>query len=303
VGDHQSDKRVTDDRHPSIALDGRAPAQIRALPQRSRLAWYGLYLIVVAAAFGRPLAELLRQALDNELHSHIPLIPVISGYLLYIRHKSYPTDYRVSLPGTATLALLGAGALFAGGGLVSVTVSFICFVAAGGFFWLGARWMRAAAFPFAFLLFMMPIPEGLADRLETLSMTASADVASWFVSLTGTPLVRESQVFRLPGIALEIAQECSGIRSSWVLVITSVLAADLFLGSAWRRVLLVVFVVPLGIVRNGFRILVIAMMCVYVGPDMIESVVHRHGGPFFFALSLGPLFALLGWLKKQEAPR
>ena len=93
----------------------------------------------------------------------------------------------------------------------------------------------------------------------------------------------------------------SGIRSSWVLIITSVIAAYMFLGSTWRRWLLVAFVVPLGIIRNGFRILVIAMMCVYIGPDMIESVIHRHGGPLFFALSLGPLFLLLGWLRHQDS--
>ena len=310
VRDDYSRKRVTNDWHPSIALAESAPPQATA-NQRRRVAWYGAYAILVVAAFAKPLGELLRQAIDNELHSHIPLIPLISGYLLYVRHKAYPTDYRASRLGTATLSVAGFVALGAAGNwplrapafdpLASLTVAFVCFLAAGGFFWFGAQWMRAAAFPFAFLLFMVPIPDRLAEVIETLSMTASADVAAWFVSLTGTPLVRDGQVFKLPGIVLEVAQECSGIRSSWVLIISSVIAAYMFLGSTWRRWLLVAFVVPLGIIRNGFRILVIAMMCVYIGPDMIESVIHRHGGPLFFALSLGPLFLLLGWLRHQES--
>ena len=33
---------------------------------------------------------------------------------------------------------------------------------------------------------------------------------------------------------------------------------------------------------------------------MIDSVIHRRGGPFFFALSLLPLFAMLWLLRRQE---
>ena len=60
------------------------------------------------------------------------------------------------------------------------------------------------------------------------------------------------------------------------------------------------FVIPLGILRNGFRILVIGLLCVHVGPHMIDSPIHHQGGPFFFALSLVPLFLLLWWLRRQE---
>ena len=60
------------------------------------------------------------------------------------------------------------------------------------------------------------------------------------------------------------------------------------------------FVIPLGILRNGFRILVIGLLCVHVGPQMIDSTIHHQGGPFFFALSLVPLLLLLWWLRRQE---
>jgi len=39
---------------------------------------------------------------------------------------------------------------------------------------------------------------------------------------------------------------------------------------------------------------------VHIGPHMINSVIHRRGGPFFFALSLLPLFAMLWLLRRQE---
>ena len=74
----------------------------------------------------------------------------------------------------------------------------------------------------------------------------------------------------------------------------------MFLKSPWRRLVLVAFVIPLGIVRNGVRILTIGLLCVHVGPHMIDSFIHHRGGPIFFVLSLGPLFLLLTWLRRRD---
>jgi len=140
----------------------------------------------------------------------------------------------------------------------------------------------------------------MADGLETASKLASAEAASLFFNIAGTPVLRDGTVFQLPNITIEVAQECSGIRSSWVLFITSLLASNLFLKSTWRRAVLVCFVLPLGIVRNGFRVWVIGMLCIYLGPQMIHSIIHHRGGPIFFALSLIPLFLLLWWLRRAD---
>jgi exosortase/archaeosortase family protein len=85
-----------------------------------------------------------------------------------------------------------------------------------------------------------------------------------------------------------------------VLFMTSILAANLFLKTPWRRFALVAFVIPLGILRNGFRILVIGLLCVNVGPQMIHSIIHRRGGPVFFVLSLVPLLLMLWWLRRGD---
>ena len=122
-------------------------------------------------------------------------------------------------------------------------------------------------------------------------------------SLSGMTYHREGLIFELPGIALQVAQECSGIRSSLVLFITSLLAGYMFLKSPWRRAALTIFVIPLAIVRNGFRIVTIGILCVQVDPGMVDSWIHRRGGPLFFALSLIPFFLLLFWLYRGERRR
>jgi exosortase/archaeosortase family protein len=72
------------------------------------------------------------------------------------------------------------------------------------------------------------------------------------------------------------------------------------LKSPWRRVALVAAVIPLGIIRNGFRVWVIGTLCIRFGPQMLHSVIHRSGGPAFFVLSLIPLLLMLLWLHQGE---
>jgi exosortase C (VPDSG-CTERM-specific) len=279
-------------------------------PERMRIGGGVGWIVVVTLVFVQPLTRLMLHASRSELHSYIPLVPFIAGYLFYIQRGASPAAYRSSIGGTLMTGAIGFAAL--GGGiwlreslsvnddLALMTLAYVSLIAAGGLLFLGSKWMAAAAFPVAFLMFMVPLPDGVVNWLETASVLASADVAALFFNMTGTPLLRDGTVFALPTIVLRVAQECSGIHSSWVLFITSLLASDLFLESPWRRILLVAFVIPLGIVRNGFRILVIGLLCVHVGPHMIDSIIHRRGGPFFFVLSLVPLILFMAWLRRQE---
>jgi len=292
------------------------PLIAEAGPREPRSSRWRLFLLLTAgwiALFSKVLASLAVYAAGSELQSHILLIPFISAYLIYVRRKRLPNDYESCIGWASFTVLFGLTALgvgLAGGAaqrlshndyLALMVVSLLCFVLTGAFLCLGRKWVAAAAFPLAFLIFMVPIPDALANAFETASMLASTEAANALFTLSGTPNLREGTVFQLPNITIQVAQECSGIRSSWVLVITSLLAGDLFLKSAWRRMALVCFVLPLGIVRNGFRVWVIGVLCVQFGPQMIHSSIHHRGGPLFFTLSLIPLFLLLAWLRRQEA--
>jgi exosortase C (VPDSG-CTERM-specific) len=272
-----------------------------------------LSAVVATAAFGQPLIALLSHALSSELFSYIVLIPFISGYLIALKRRVLPQNYRTSVVGTAILSLTASAAL-AGAwywhsqlsttDYVALTaLAYVATLNAATFFWLGASWMKAAAFPMAFLVFVVPLPDAAVLWLENASVLGSTEVAAFLFDATRTPLMRDGSILSLPGIVLRVAQECSGIRSSWVLFITSLVTSHLFLVSPWRRFVLVVFVIPLALVRNGFRILVIGLMCVHIGPHMIDSFIHHRGGPIFFTLSLFPLFGLLWWLRQGDARR
>jgi exosortase/archaeosortase family protein len=118
--------------------------------------------------------------------------------------------------------------------------------------------------------------------------------------LSGTPVLRDDLLFRLPGISLKVAAECSGIHSTLILFITSLLAGQVVLRQPWRRAALCLAVLPLALLRNGFRVFVLGQLCIHVSPRMIDSPIHHHGGPLFFVLSLVPFFLLLYYLRKTE---
>jgi len=285
---------------------------LRALPrpERRRIAACAGWILSGTVAFAQPLVGLVKYASESPLNSHTPLIPLVTGYLLFIQRKSLPAATHTSLAGTLLMVALGVAALsvvtvnsgsLSPNDVLSLQIlAYVAYLAAGGFLFLGRHWMAQAAFPMSFLVFMVPLPDVVVMRLEDALVLASADVAAWMLKATGTPVLRNGTIFTLPTITLEVARECSGIRSSWVLFITSLVASHMFLKSPWRSFVLVAFVIPLGILRNGFRILVISLLCVNVGPHMIDSVIHHRGGPIFFALSLPPLFLLLWWLRRRE---
>ena len=50
--------------------------------------------------------------------------------------------------------------------LALMALAYVSFVAAGGFLFLGSKWMPAAAFPVAFLIFMVPLPDAAVNWLE-----------------------------------------------------------------------------------------------------------------------------------------
>lgn len=289
------------------------PAARIAPGARSRLFWFLIFVAVLSAAFSRPLLAMFIYSAGKQLDSYILLIPFITGYFFYLERGTMPRDH-FSSPGWASVpAAIGIAALAAGwhwrlvlsqnDSYTVTALAFVSFIAAGGFFFLGKPAMAAQAFPFGFLLFLIPLPDAVVNTLETASKLASAEMAAIFFNLFDVPALQSGTYFQLPSVTIRVAQECSGIHSSWILIIASLIACHLILRSFWRRAVLILFSIVLGIVRNGFRILVLGWLTIRVGPQILDSPIHHRGGPVFFVLSLIPMFLLLWFLCKGELKR
>lgn len=283
----------------TTASDATPPPAARALRH------FGWAAAALSLAFILPLVELVRFALGSYLYSHIVLVPFASAFMVWIRRTGLPPagGRAATAAITCSIAALAAlsFALFASPSpalepthrLTWTVTAWVLGLAAAGCWFLGPRLMRAVWVPVAFLLFSVPMPGWLERAIETGLQYGSAEAVNVLFHISGMPFVREGQVFRLPTITLEVAQECSGIHSTLVLFITSIVAGQMFLPRGWRRWALTLAVIPLAIVRNGFRVLVLGELCVRMGPHMIESWIHHRGGPIFFALSLIPFLIIL----------
>ena len=148
------------------------------------------------------------------------------------------------------------------------------------------------------------MPGSWLDNIDTFFQYTSAATAEAFYQVAREPVLRDGLSLQLSGFGLRVAPECSGIHSTLVLFMTSFLADYCSWPSLWTRAVLVLAVIPLAILRNGFRVFAVGLSCcVHVSPEMIRSPIHHHGGPILFALSLIPFFLLLFFLRKRDFHR
>jgi exosortase len=118
--------------------------------------------------------------------------------------------------------------------------------------------------------------------------------------MTGVPFFRDGFVFHLSGQSIEVAKECSGIRSTLSLFITCTLAGHLFLKTWWKHTILIICVIPIAMFKNGIRIVTLTLLGTYVDPRILGSNLHREGGILFFVLALLLLAPILYFLRKSE---
>jgi exosortase len=265
----------------------------------------------VAVSFG-PLRDLVRMGRPPDYYSHIPLIPAISAYLLFSRRKEvFNGESSWIFLGLAVMALgiglivfdrmrqpglIGHAELNASGAIIFLSGSFLAL--------FGGRAYRRALFPFAFLVFVIPLPIAWMEYIVSVLVMGSAGVVRLLLTALGVPFVKEGSIFYLPGFGIKVAQECSGIRSSLALLITSVLAGLIFLPGPWKKIVLALAVLPVTVFKNGVRIVALYLLSYFVDMRIIDGgFLHRSGGFIFFGLGLGILGCVLWLLRNLDHPR
>ena len=256
------------------------------------------------------LMRLLASLLGNDTFSQVPLIPLVSLFLIYSKREAIFSKLSIGW-GLGTSLIASGVALIELARLNSwqlTTTNQISLLVFGMvLFWMGAfallfgaQAFRAACFPLSFLVFTIPIPEPVLSKVIAFLQEGSSDLAEAFFQLARVPHFRQGFVFELPGVTIRVAEECSGIRSTLALLVTTVLASHFFLKRNWKRLLLILVVVPVAIFKNGLRIATLSILAIYVNPGFLYGNLHHDGGIVFFVIALLPMAFLLMLLQKGE---
>jgi len=273
----------------------------------SPLLRFGLLVAVSLVVEWRPLLETFALALRRDEYTHILLILPISAALLYTewpsRERYRGPDGRIGIVLlfvatviVVTSRLSAASDVRMFWGMIALVIWWL-----GSFvFCFGARAFQSLLFPLCFLFWLVPLPEFALVKTIAIWQQGSALSASLLFSAVGVPVTQNGIVLSIPGLTLEVAQECSSLRSSLMLVVTSMVMAHLFLHSNWRKAAVTLAAIPLSIAKNGVRIFTIAMLGTHVDPGFLHGNLHRHGGVLFFLMALLAVVVLLWFLGRRE---
>ena len=220
--------------------------------------------VVSIIVFRAPLETLVRLGFHDDRYTSTLAIPFISFALIWSRRETIFGDAPYSLGAGLAFALAGL-ALFvitaltshsSSGYFLSVSIFALLLVWTGAFVCCyGAQAARSALFPLLFLILTIPIPSGVLDLAVVALQRGSAEVTYLLFKLAGVPVFREGMFkFSLPGLTIEVADECSGIRSGLSMFIGGLAAGYVILRSSWSRALFALLTIPIVVFKNAVRI-------------------------------------------------
>jgi exosortase D (VPLPA-CTERM-specific) len=263
-----------------------------------------LVLVSLAAlivAFWSGLTELWHLWMTNPAYSHGPMIPMVSGFLLW---KAWPNIRRAEwrdswlAPCLLLLALLGwiVGELTA----LYIILHYSFVLALGALFlaltgWSGLKYGWPAL---VYLAFMIPLPPFLYNGLSSNLQLISTALGVIGIRAADVSVFVEGNVIDLGVYQLQVVEACSGLQYLFPLSSFGFLIAVLYRGPWWHRALIFVSTLPITVVMNSFRIAVIGVTVEHFGIEAAEGFLHAFEGWFIFVACVALLLGLIWLLNK-----
>jgi exosortase len=277
----------------------------KLISESSPLFRFSVLVAISLLIWWRPLIASFALALRDDQYTHILLILPVGVTLIFLDRKSFETpEDRRSGPGVILLISAVIATTFARSQILplrpdeALSVNMLALVV----WWMGAfiiafgtRAFRRALTPLCFLFWVVPIPEFILSPIVRWLQQGSVASARLLFTLIGVPSAQDGTLITIPGLTVEVARECSSIRSSLMLLVTTTVLAQMWLRSAWRKVLVIAVAIPLSVAKNGLRIFVLAMLTTRVDRSFITGRLHHQGGVIYFLIALAAIIFLI-WI-------
>lgn len=256
-----------------------------------KLVLFLIALLVLFAAYWETVAGMIEIWMRSETYAHGFLIYPITIYLVWRRRRHLAMvpkywDWRalVFVPLVGIVWLLSD--------IVDVVVvkqlAFTAMIPLLVWFVFGWQVLRCIAFPLAFLVFAVPMGEGLIAPLMNFTADFTVNLVKW----SGIPIYAEGTFFSLPSGDWSVVEGCSGVRYLIASVTMGTLFAYLNYTSLTRRLVFIVFSIVLPIIANGLRAYMIVMIAHLSEMKYALGVDHLIYGWVFF----GFIMLLMFWI-------
>jgi exosortase len=265
-------------------------------------------VLFLAFSFGllyrHVIAKLVHDWANDGNYSHGFLVAPLAVYFVWERRhrlRGMPAlpHWTGFLVVAASLVLLGVGVL--GAELFLTRLSMIGVLAGATIFILGWRHVGILAFPLAFLLLMIPLPNIVFNQIAFPLQLLASRVGEQALSGWGIPVLREGNVIVLANTTLEVAEACSGIRSLISLLMLGIVYGYFVDRRGGVRAAVALATIPVAIVANGLRVAGTGIAAHYFGARAATGFFHTFSGWLVFVLSFGMLLAvtrLISWLAR-----
>lgn len=273
-------------------------AQVADARRRLSIAPADLALWLGLAALGIPtLVRMANFTWTREFGAYGPIVLATGGWLLW---RQIPEMRRLGSPGrwwiTAPLLIASLGGYVFGRAYDYLPVEALGVYGAGLsilHFKMGARVMVHQWFPLLYLAFAIPAPNTvLTDLTAPLKQFVSQISTDWLHSW-GIPVARQGVTIFVAQYQLLVEDACSGMNSIVGLIAVSLLYIYLMRGSSWvYSVILLCFVIPIAILANIFRIMILILLTFFYGDEVAQGFLHFTAGMLLFTTALVCVFAL-----------
>jgi exosortase A len=285
-------------------LQPAATAAVAAGSWRAPVLATAAVVVLLVASYHETAASIVAIWHRSETFAHgFLVVPAVLWLVWRRRHHVVQLAPRPDYAGLVLLAGLGFGWLLAdlAGVQVVQQLAMVAMIPAAVITVLGRRVAWALAFPLGFLMFGVPIGEGLIPPL----MNFTADFTVGLLQLVGIPVYREGTFFTIPSGNWSVVEGCSGLRYVIASVTAGCLYAYLNYPSPGRRALFIAASIAVPVVANGLRAFMIVMIAHYSDMKLALGVDHYIYGWVFFGIVMITLFWVGSFWHEGEpdAPR
>jgi exosortase len=250
-------------------------------------------LILLAVSYHPVMIWLYKRwTFPGSYYGHGFLIPLLSCYLIYRNRKEF-ADL------TPASSLWGLPFLFSGLAIhllslilrVRFTSGFSLLLTLVGLslLFFGREISRAVLFPLLFLGFMIPLPMNLIARLNLELKFLALHGALAILKFFQVAVVREGSILHFLNGSIAIEEVCSGLRTLIALIAFSVFFTCLIRDSRAKKALLLVASVPVAILANIVRVLLLCYMVTRWGVHLLDTWLHELTGILVFVVAFGLL--------------